>query len=92
MTLSLEIAGYGIDYGEQGTSGLLMAVSALSGAVFTIAGGKLSDAVGARVPVLIGFLAISCAGFAVLTVAPSFGAVVLACASSARDRAASAAR
>ncbi|ELY89822.1 MFS transporter [Natrinema altunense] len=80
VTLSLEIAGYGIDYGEQGTSGLLMAVSALSGAVFTIAGGKLSDAVGARVPVLIGFLAISCAGFAVLTVAPSFGAVVLACA------------
>jgi len=29
LTLSLEFAGYGIDYGEQGTSGLLMAVSAL---------------------------------------------------------------
>ncbi|WP_222919300.1 MFS transporter [Natrinema sp. SYSU A 869] len=80
LTLSLEVAGYGIDYGEQGTSGLLMAVSALSGAVFTISGGKISDSVGARMPVLIGFLVISCTGFVVLTVAPSFGAVVFACA------------
>ncbi|WP_226481853.1 MFS transporter [Natrinema amylolyticum] len=80
LTLSLEVAGYGIDYGEQGTSGLLMAVSALSGAVFTISGGKISDSVGARMPVLIAFLTISCAGFVVLTVAPSFGAVVFACA------------
>ncbi|ELY69531.1 MFS transporter [Natrinema versiforme] len=79
LTLSLEFAGYGIDYGEQGTSGLLMAVSALSGAVFTVSGGKISDAVGARMPVLLAFLATSCAGFVVLTVAPSFGAVVLAC-------------
>ncbi|WP_090617185.1 MFS transporter [Natrinema salaciae] len=79
LTLSLELAGYGIDYGEQGTSGLLMAVSASSGAVFTISGGKISDAVGARMPVLLVFLATSCAGFAVLTVAPSLGAVVLAC-------------
>ncbi|MFC6767371.1 MFS transporter [Natrinema soli] len=80
LTLSLEFAGYGIDYGEQGTSGLLMAVSALSGAVFTISGGKISDAVGARIPVLLAFLATSCAGFVVLTVAPSLGAVIVACA------------
>ncbi|WP_226006346.1 MFS transporter [Natrinema salinisoli] len=79
LTLSVELAGYGIDYGEQGTSGLLMAVSALSGAVFTISGGKISDAVGARMPVLIAFLATSCAGFVVLTLAPSLGAVVLGC-------------
>ncbi|PCR90805.1 MFS transporter [Natrinema ejinorense] len=79
LTLSLEVAGYGIDYGEQGTSGLLMAVSTLSGAVFTISSGKISDGVGARIPVLIVFLATSCAGFVVLTVAPSLGAVVLGC-------------
>ncbi|MBZ6493787.1 MFS transporter [Natrinema longum] len=79
LTLSVAFAGYGIDYGEQGTSGLLMAVSALSGAVFTISGGKISDSVGARMPVLLAFLATSCAGFVVLTLAPSFGAVVVAC-------------
>ncbi|WP_408958782.1 MFS transporter [Natrinema sp. 74] len=79
MTLALEFAGLGIDYGEQGTSGLLMAASALSGAFFTILGGKISDGVGARVPVLLVFLVTSCAGFAVLTLAPSLATVVLGC-------------
>jgi MFS family permease len=79
LTLAVDLAGYGIEYGDQGTSGLLMAVSALSGAVFTISGGKISDAVGARMPVLLVFLVASCSGFAVLTVAPSLRAVVLAC-------------
>ncbi|OLZ41209.1 MFS transporter [Natrinema saccharevitans] len=78
--LTLEVAGMGLEYGEQGTSGLLMAVSALSGALFTILGGKISDAVGARVPVLLVFLVTSCLGFAVLTVAPSLSVVVVACA------------
>ncbi len=75
MTLALDVAGFGIDYGEQGTSGLLMAVSALSGAVFTISGGKISDSVGARVPILLVFLVTSCVGFAVLTLAPSLAIV-----------------
>ncbi|RZV08145.1 putative MFS family arabinose efflux permease [Natrinema hispanicum] len=79
MTLAVELARIGIDYGEQGTSGLLMAVSALSGAVFTISGGKISDSVGARVPVLLAFLVTSCAGFAVLTVAHSLAIVVAGC-------------
>ncbi|WMT08618.1 MFS transporter [Natrinema thermotolerans] len=78
--LTLEFAGVGLEYGEQGTSGLLMAVSALSGALFTILGGKISDAVGARVPVLLVFLVTSCLGFAVLTLAPSLSIVVGACA------------
>ncbi len=78
--LALEFGGVAIEYGEQGTSGLLMAVSALSGALFTILGGKFSDAVGARVPVLLVFLVTSCLGFAVLTVAPSLPIVVVACA------------
>ena len=80
MTLAVEVAGLGMDYGEQGTSGLLMAVSALSGAVFTISGGKLSDSVGARVPILLVFLVTSCTGFAVLTLAPSLAVVVIGCA------------
>ncbi|SDC56600.1 MFS transporter [Natrinema hispanicum] len=79
MTLAVEVARIGIEYGEQGTSGLLMAVSALSGAVFTISGGKISDSVGARVPVLLAFLVTSCAGFAVLTVAHSLAIVVAGC-------------
>ncbi|TMT86079.1 MFS transporter [Haloterrigena sp. H1] len=79
MTLALDVAGFGIDYGEQGTSGLLMAVSALSGAVFTISGGKLSDSLGARVPILLAFLVTSCTGFAVLTLAPSLAIVVSGC-------------
>jgi len=79
MTLALEVGDFGIDYGEQGTSGLLMAAAALSGAVFTILGGKISDGVGARVPVLLVFLVTSCTGFAVLTLAPSLGTVVLGC-------------
>jgi len=79
MTLALDVAGFGIDYGEQGTSGLLMAVSALSGAVFTISGGKLSDSLGARVPILLAFLVTSCTGFAVLTLAPSLAIVVGGC-------------
>ncbi|SEV95104.1 MFS transporter [Natrinema salifodinae] len=80
VTLTVSVAGHELDYGAQGTSGLLMAISTLSGAVFTIFGGKISDAVGARMPVLVAFLMTSCAGFVVLTLAPSFHAVVLACA------------
>ncbi|AHF99334.1 MFS transporter [Halostagnicola larsenii XH-48] len=79
LTLSVELLGYAIDYEEQGTSGLLMAVSVLSGAVFTISGGAISDRVGARVPVLVCFLLTNCLGFVVLTTAPSFWFVVVAC-------------
>jgi MFS family permease len=80
LTISTTVLGYGIEYGEQGTSGMLMAVTVLAGAVFTIFGGALSDSVGARMPVLVAFLITACVGFAVLTVAPSFWYVVLACA------------
>ncbi|KDE59467.1 MFS transporter [Halostagnicola sp. A56] len=79
LTLSVELFGSAIDYEEQGTSGLLMAVSVLSGSVFTISGGAISDSVGARVPVLVCFLLTNCLGFVVLTMAPSFWYVVAAC-------------
>ncbi|MFP9061695.1 MFS transporter [Natrialbaceae archaeon A-chndr2] len=80
LTISTAVFGYGIEYGEQGTSGLLMAITVLMGAVFTISGGVVSDSVGARVPVLVGFLLINCLGFVVLALAGSFVTVVVGCA------------
>ncbi|MDJ1433445.1 MFS transporter [Halostagnicola sp. A-GB9-2] len=80
LTLSVDILGYTIDYEEQGTSGMLMAVSVLAGAVFTISGGVISDSVGARVPILVFFLITNCLGFVVLILSPSFWYVVIACA------------
>ena len=79
LTISTELFGYAVEFGEQGTSGMLMAVTVLAGAVFTISGGVLSDSVGARVPVLVGFLVTNCVGFVVLTLAPSFAMVVVGC-------------
>jgi MFS family permease len=80
LTISTTVLGHSLEYGAQGTSGMLMAVSVLAGAIFTVSGGVLSDSVGARVPVLVFFLVTACVGFAVLTFAPSFWYVVLACA------------
>ncbi|WP_049920132.1 MFS transporter [Halobiforma nitratireducens] len=71
------ISIFGLD--AQGSSGMLMAVTVLTGAVFTLGGGVLSDSVGARVPVLIGFLLTSFVGFVVLALGRSFEVLVLAC-------------
>lgn len=71
------ISIFGLD--AQGSSGMLMAVTVLSGATFTLAGGVLSDTIGARVPVLVGFLLTACFGFVVLAVGASFEVLVLAC-------------
>ena len=79
LTISTELLGYAVEFEEQGTSGMLMAVTVLAGAVFTISGGVLSDSVGARVPVLVGFLVTNCVGFVVLALAPSFPMVVAGC-------------
>ncbi|SDR44661.1 Predicted arabinose efflux permease, MFS family [Natronobacterium texcoconense] len=68
---------FGLD--AQGSSGMLMAVTVLTGAVFTLGGGILSDSVGARVPVLLGFLLTSFVGFLVLAFGRSFEVLVLAC-------------
>ncbi|WP_121742825.1 MFS transporter [Natronorubrum halophilum] len=71
------ISIFGLD--AQGSSGMLMAVTVLSGAVFTLGGGALSDSVGARVPVMIAFLTTSCLGFVVLAFGSRFEVLVLAC-------------
>ncbi len=79
LTISTEIAGTTVEFEEQGTSGMLMAITVLAGAVFTISGGVVSDSVGARVPVLVFFLVLNAVGFLVLTLAPSFAIVVGGC-------------
>ncbi len=64
---------------EQGSSGMLMAVTVLAGAVFTLGGGALSDSVGARMPVMLGFLCTACLGFAVLAVGTTVEWLIVAC-------------
>ncbi|GAB3663973.1 MFS transporter [Halopiger thermotolerans] len=68
---------FGLD--AQGSSGMLMAATVLSGSAFTLGGGALSDAVGARVPVMLGFLLTSFVGFVALATGRSFEVLVLAC-------------
>ena len=68
---------FGLD--AQGSSGMLMAITVLSGAVFTLGGGIVSDTVGARVPVMVAFLVTACAGFAVLAVATTVETMAIAC-------------
>lgn len=58
-------------YSAQGTSGFLMAVTVLAGSAFMLVGGTASDRLGARVPVLLAFLALACAGFLLLAVSDS---------------------
>jgi len=66
-------------YGPQGMSGLLMAVTVVSGAVFMLGGGKLSDVYGSRTPVLFVFLGVTFVGFLLLAVAGSLPVLVAAC-------------
>ncbi len=72
-----EITVFGLD--SQGSSGMLMAVTVLAGATFTLGGGVLSDTVGARVPVLLAFLVTTCVGFATLAISSSIELLVVAC-------------
>ncbi|WP_224448285.1 MFS transporter [Haloprofundus salilacus] len=81
-TLVLFIDVNGIEllgYGPQGVSGLLMAVTVVSASVFMLAGGKVSDDYGARVPVLLVFLVVSFVGFILLSRASSMPTLVVSC-------------
>jgi len=66
-------------YSAQGASGFLMAITVLAGSVFMLVGGKLSDVLGARVPILLAFLGTACAGFVLLARARSAAALSVAC-------------
>lgn len=67
------------EYGAQASSGVLMAVTVLSASGLMLAGGVMSDRLGARVPVLLVFLATSFVGFLLLTTADSITGLVVAC-------------
>lgn len=72
-----DIRMLGLD--AQGTSGLLMAVTVLSAAVLMLAGGKASDLMESRVPVLITFLSVFLVGFVIFTFTTSLPLLLLAC-------------
>ena len=74
---AIDVAVWG--YGPQGTSGMLMAVTVLAAAVFTLVGGTVSDLQERRTPILTLFLVVSFLGFVLLAVAGSLLTVVAAC-------------
>ncbi|MEF8852933.1 MAG: MFS transporter [Haloarculaceae archaeon] len=80
LVLFVDARSLGIwGYGPQGMSGLLMAVTVLAAATFTLVGGKVSDDLGARVPTLLVFLVVSFAGFVLLALASSLVDLLAAC-------------
>ncbi|WP_458190628.1 MFS transporter [Haladaptatus sp. NG-WS-4] len=68
-----------LGYSAQGTSGFLMAATVLAGSVFMLIGGKVSDTLGARIPILLGFLGLACGGFLVLALATSPESLLVGC-------------
>ena len=63
----------------QGTSGLFMAGTVLSAAVFMLVGGRISDTRESRTPILGVFLVVSFVGFLLLAWSDSVGELALAC-------------
>mgnify|MGYP000625109787 CR=1 FL=1 len=66
-------------FGPQATSGVFMAVTMLASSGFMLGGGRYSDLVGNRVPVLLVFIVVSFGGFALLAVADSLPTLLAAC-------------
>ncbi|WP_264556299.1 MFS transporter [Halocatena marina] len=64
--------------GPQGTSGVLIGVSVLTGSVFAVIGGRLSDVLARRLPFVVGCLGVTSIGVIVLSVANSFPLLVTA--------------
>ncbi|MFW6384774.1 MAG: MFS transporter [Halodesulfurarchaeum sp.] len=73
----LDVGVFGFD--EQGTSGIFMAITVISAAVFMFYGGHESDLRGSRVPTLLAFVAISSLGFLALAFADSVLTLTVAC-------------
>ncbi len=72
-----ELSLLGLD--PQGTSGLFMAGTVVSAAVFMFAGGRVSDTRESRTPILVSFLVVSFVGFLLLARAGSTLDLWLAC-------------
>jgi len=68
-----------LDYGPQGSSGVLMAVTVVTASMLMLGGGKVSDVTGRRVPVLGTFLVVSFVGYLVLVRADTLPVLVGAC-------------
>ena len=72
-----DISLYGL--APQGASGLFMAGTVLSAALFTFVGGRISDTRDSRTPILLTFLVVSFVGFLLLARAGSVVSLGLAC-------------
>jgi len=72
----IDVGVLGLD--AQGTSGMFMAVTVLAAAASMLGGGKASDLLDSRVPILVGFLGVSVVGFLLLAAvdAAAFGGLV----------------
>ena len=80
LVLFLEAESIGVlGFGAQGSSGVFMAVTVLSAALFMFLGGYLSDMANSRVPAVILFLVLLAGGFVLISRADSVWSVVPAC-------------
>jgi len=80
LVLFVEYHDIGVfGYGPQGMSGLLMAITVVSAAVFMLGGGKFSDLQGKRTPILMVFLVVTFVGFLLLARATGLVDIVIAC-------------
>jgi DHA1 family multidrug resistance protein-like MFS transporter len=80
LVLFLDAHGIGIaGLDARGSSGVLMAVTVLSGSVCMFGGGKVSDVLERRVPILVGFLSVFLVGFLVLASVRGLAGALAAC-------------
>ncbi|GGN95536.1 MULTISPECIES: MFS transporter [Haloarcula] len=68
----------GVAVGAQGTSGVLIGASVLTGSVFSVAGGKVSDVMGHRLPVILACFGGLSAGMVLLAVGTTFPVLLTA--------------
>ena len=72
-----DLSVLGLD--AQGSSGAFMAVTVLAAAVSMFLGGYVSDRYGARMPVLLSFLAVTFVGFVLFALAETVPTLTVAC-------------
>jgi len=80
LVLFLEAESIGVlGFDAQGSSGVFMAMTVVSAALFMFVGGYLSDATDSRVPAMMLFLLVLSGGFVLLSRADSVATLVPAC-------------
>ena len=73
---AISIAGFD----ARGSSGALMAITVLFGSVWMLGGGKVSDVLERRIPILVAFLGVFLVGFLVFATVRGLLGVLVACA------------